>query len=356
MITSFWHGKRVFLTGHTGFKGSWLLLLLRHLGAEVKGYALEPETKSLYREIDGDSFADSIIADIRDLKRLKLEMTSFAPDFVFHLAAQPLVLTSYLDPVDTYETNVLGTVHVLESLRKLEKPCHAVVITTDKVYENQEWIYPYRESDRLGGFDPYSSSKACAELVVASMRNSFFAPKNYEKHGKVIAVARAGNVIGGGDWAENRIVPDLIRALSTDSPICIRNPVSVRPWQHVLEALVGYLELAERMAIGQDPEKWGDAWNFGPIDNTVVTVEELVARCITIWGSGAYECQKTRQQPHEADQLKLDCSKAISVLGWRPKMDTHASISATIEWYKAVLKNGISPVKATEQQIATYFA
>lgn len=355
MKSDLWRGKRVFLTGHTGFKGAWLSLLLRHLGALVKGYALAPATNSLYREINGDSYVESTIADIRDLRRLELAISSFAPDFIFHLAAQPLVLASYNNPVETYETNVLGTAHVLECLRKLEKPCHVVVITTDKVYENREWFYPYRETDRLGGFDPYSSSKACAELIVASMRNSFFPPTDFSIHGKSIAVARAGNVIGGGDWAENRILPDVVRALSSGSTISIRNPTSVRPWQHVLEALVGYLELAERLAEGKEPEKWGDAWNFGPTDNELVTVENLVAKCISIWGSGAYECERGKPQPHEAAQLRLDCSKAVNVLGWHPKMDTHASIAATMEWYKAVLKDGQSPLQVTNQQIAAYF-
>lgn len=356
MSSSFWRGKRIFLTGHTGFKGAWLSILLRHLGAVIKGYALAPETNSLYRDIGGDAFVDSTIADIRDLHRLRHEISNFAPDFIFHLAAQPLVLASYNAPVETYETNVLGTVHVLESLRQLDKPCQAVMITTDKVYENREWIYPYRETDRLGGFDPYSSSKACAELVVASMRSSFFSPKDYAKHGKGVAVARAGNVIGGGDWAENRIIPDIVRALAGGSPVQIRNPGSVRPWQHVLEALMGYLLVAQRMALSSEPEEWGEAWNFGPIDGAVVTVEELVAQSISIWGSGAYECERDRTQPHEAGQLRLDCSKAVGVLGWRPKMDTHASIGATIEWYKAVLKGGKSPLEATEQQISAYLA
>lgn len=355
MNSSFWSGKRVFLTGHTGFKGSWLLLLLRHLGAEIKGYALKPEQNSLYTDIGGDSLNYSIISDIRDLDRLKLEMTTFAPDFVFHLAAQPLVLTSYINPIETYEINVIGTANVLECVRQLKGPCQTVVITTDKVYENQEWSYPYREIDRLGGFDPYSSSKACAELVTDSMRRSFFPPKDFGIHGKGIAVARAGNVIGGGDWAENRIVPDVVRALSSSSTISIRNPTSVRPWQHVLEALVGYLELAERLAEGKELEKWSDAWNFGPTDNELVTVESLVAKCISIWGSGAYECERGKPQPHEAAQLRLDCSKAVNVLGWDPKMDTHASIAATMEWYKAVLKEGQSPLQVTNQQIAAYF-
>lgn len=354
MNSGFWCGKRVFLTGHTGFKGSWLLLLLRHLGAEIKGYALKPEPKSLYRDIGGDSLSDSIISDIRNLDRLKLEITTFAPDFVFHLAAQPLVLTSYRNPIETYETNVIGTANVLECLRQLDRPCQTIVITTDKVYENQEWPYPYREIDPLGGFDPYSSSKACAELVTASMRGSFFPPKDFGTHGKGIAVARAGNVIGGGDWAENRILPDVVRALSSGSTIPIRNPTSVRPWQHVLEALVGYLKLAERLAEGKEPEKWGDAWNFGPTDNELVTVENLVAKCISIWGSGVSKCENGKPQPHEAGQLRLDCSKAVNVLGWRPKLDTHSSIAATMEWYKAVLKEGQSPLQVTNQQIATY--
>jgi CDP-glucose 4,6-dehydratase len=351
-----YRGKKVLITGHTGFKGAWLMLLLHKLGAHIKGYALEPDKQSLYRNLGGDGLIDSVIDDIRNLRRLKEEITSFGPDFIFHLAAQPLVLDSYKNPVYTYETNLIGTMNVLEALRYLDTPCQTIIVTTDKVYENKEWVYPYRETDRLGGFDPYSSSKACAELAVASMRSSFFPLSDHNKHGKAIAVARAGNVIGGGDWSTNRIIPDIARALSNNEPIALRNPDAVRPWQHVLEALSGYLQLGSRLAAGENLSLWCDAWNFGPLDNASITVEQLVNQAIEQWGRGTYEASSAGDRLHEANQLRLDCSKAAMQLGWQPRMDSMQSIAITIDWYKAVLEQGHDPLELTMQQVEAYFS
>lgn len=331
-LQNYYQGKRVFLTGHTGFKGSWLLAWLHNLGAEVKGYALEPENRNdLFNEIEGSKLCHSVIADIRDKEFLKQELLNFQPDFIFHLAAQPLVRLSYSIPIDTFEVNVMGTACVLEAVRFLEKPCAVVVITTDKVYENKEWHYPYRETDRLGGYDPYSASKAAAELVIDSYRNSFFNPFYYEKHYKAIASARAGNVIGGGDWAKERIIPDIIRALQIDEPIIVRNPYSVRPWQHVIEPLSGYLLLGGKLM--EQPTKFAQAWNFGPLPSDTFTVEDLVKKSIEIWGKGKYEIPTLLNQPHEAGLLKLDISKTINELGWQPKWNAEEAIKHTLRYY-----------------------
>jgi CDP-glucose 4,6-dehydratase len=327
-------GKRVFLTGHTGFKGAWLTLWLFQLGAEVKGYSLAPESgASLYSRINGDGYCQSVIADIRDKSRLSQEINDFKPDFLFHLAAQPLVRRSYQDPLETWDTNVMGTAAVLDALRPLNQPCYAVIITTDKVYENYNWVHLYRENDRLGGYDPYSASKAACELVIDSYRNSFFnSHRNTLVH---IASARAGNVIGGGDWAEDRLIPDLIRAFSANQPLSIRNPGAVRPWQHVLEPLYGYLLLALRLA--ENPAQFGTSWNFGPWTQDHFTVGEVVAMAQGIWGGGVVNIEQSISNPHEAGLLKLDISKATSLLGWIPRLTGQESIKATLRWYKAVL-------------------
>lgn len=328
-----YQNKRIFLTGHTGFKGSWLLYWLKMLGAEVKGYALAPENPhDLYHAIKGDTLCQSVIADLMDLERLERELLDFQPDFVFHLAAQPLVRLSYEIPVETFATNAIGTAHVLDALRKLDKPCAAVLITTDKVYQNNEWDYPYRENDRLGGHDPYSASKACAELVIQSYQKSFFPLDRYEQHRKAIAVARAGNVIGGGDWAKDRIIPDIVRALQKGQPVTVRNPLAVRPWEHVLEPLAGYLLLGERLA--QDPQRFSGAWNFGPYAEDTFTVEQLVQLALKTWGSGTYDKPELKNQPHEAGLLKLDISKAVAQLGWKPRWNAATAIAHTIQWYK----------------------
>ncbi|MFZ1704660.1 MAG: CDP-glucose 4,6-dehydratase [Saprospiraceae bacterium] len=327
--------KKVFLTGHTGFKGSWLLVWLHSLGAKVKGYALAPEnSEDLYNQINGDGLCESVIADIRDKDRLKEEIISFQPDFIFHLAAQPLVRLSYELPVYTFEVNTLGTAYVLDALRYVEKACNVIIITTDKVYENKEWHYPYRENDRLGGYDPYSASKATAELVVGSFQNSFFNKKEYARHKKSISSARAGNVIGGGDWAKDRIIPDIVRALQQNKNIEVRNPYAVRPWQHVIEPLSGYLLLGQKLV--EDPIKYAEAWNFGPVQDDTFTVQDLVKEAISVWGSGHYDEPLLQHQPHEAGLLKLDINKAINELGWKPKWNAKRAIDETISFYKNV--------------------
>jgi CDP-glucose 4,6-dehydratase len=338
---SAYRNKKVFLTGHTGFKGSWMLAWLHELGAVVKGYALaQNDENALYTGMQGDLLCHSVIADIRDKERLESELLTFQPDFIFHLAAQPLVRLSYEIPLETWEVNVLGTAHLLEAVRKLEKPCSVVLITTDKVYENREWHYPYREADRLGGYDPYSASKAGAELVIASYRNSFFNTSMHHLHKKSIASARAGNVIGGGDWAKDRIIPDIVRALQKGEEVIVRNPNSVRPWQHVLEPLSGYLQLALKME--QDPVRFSQAWNFGPFQQDAISVEELVTIAIDLWGSGKYIKPEQKNQVHEATLLKLDISKTVEELGWTPKWSAREAIEKTIGWYKSYAYNGQS--------------
>ncbi|WP_035668017.1 CDP-glucose 4,6-dehydratase [Flavobacterium sp. 83] len=352
-LREIYKGKKVFLTGHTGFKGAWMLKTLSLLGADVKGYALAPKTNDdLFYLIDGDAIATSIIADLRDKKRLEDEIVAFQPDFVFHLAAQPLVRLSYEIPAETFEVNVIGTANVLDGVRLLEKPCAVVLITTDKVYHNNEWIYPYRENDRLGGYDPYSASKACAELVIDSYRNSFFNAKIYDTHQKAIAVARAGNVIGGGDWSKDRLIPDIAKALAAENPVVIRNPNSVRPWQHVLEPVVGYLLLGANLAA--EPVQYSQAYNFGPHLSDALSVEEMLQLAIMSWGNGEYRVEKEENQPHEAGLLKLDISKAISELKWQPKMNAEKAVSITMDWYREFANNKNQINHFTETQINTY--
>jgi CDP-glucose 4,6-dehydratase len=343
-------GKKIFLTGHTGFKGAWMLKTLSLLGAEVKGYALAPQTEDdLFHLIEGDSICSSIIADLRDKKRLEEEIISFQPDFVFHLAAQPLVRLSYEIPAETFEVNVIGTANVLDAVRLLEKKCEVVLITTDKVYHNNEWIYPYRENDRLGGYDPYSASKACAELVIYSYRNSFFNIKSYDIHQKAIAVARAGNVIGGGDWSKDRLIPDIAKAFAQKKPVLVRNPQSVRPWQHVLEPVIGYLLLGANLAV--EPVKFSQAYNFGPHLSDALPVVEMLKLAIFSWGKGEYTVEKVEGQPHEAGLLKLDISKAITELKWQPKMNAQQAVSMTMDWYSEFAKNKENISDFTELQI-----
>lgn len=347
-------GKKVFLTGHTGFKGAWLLSWFRLLGAEVKGYALAPDTSpSLYQLLGGDSLCESVIADLSDRAVLKEALLSFQPDFVFHLAAQPLVRLSYAIPVETFATNALGTANLLDAVRYLEKPCTVVLITTDKVYENQEWVYPYRETDRLGGYDPYSASKACAELVINCYAQSFFSPVDYASHRKGIAVGRAGNVIGGGDWAQDRIIPDIVRALDAGEPVQVRNPAAVRPWQHVLEPLGGYLLLGARLAA--EPTRYTGAWNFGPHLQDTLPVSALVDTALQAWGTGRYETPLLAGQPHEAGLLKLDISKALNELGWQPRYAAADAISITMNWYKA-LADGKTATELVANDIAAFAA
>jgi CDP-glucose 4,6-dehydratase len=323
------------------------------MGAEVKGYSLAPENDfDHYNIIKGDDLCESVIADIRDNARLTSEIRTFEPDFVFHLAAQPLVRLSYEIPSETFAVNAIGTANVLDGVRSLQKKCTVILITTDKVYENKEWHYPYRENDRLGGYDPYSASKACAELVISSYRNSFFNPAAYDVHQKAIASARAGNVIGGGDWAKDRIIPDIVRALQKDELITIRNPKSIRPWQHVLDPLGGYLHLGAKLA--ENPAGFNDSYNFGPFSEDNLTVEELVKRAIGYWEKGQYTTPNLTDQPHEAGLLKLDISKAINELQWEPKYDAKTAISVTLEWYKAFTVSEKEAATKTRDTILAY--
>jgi CDP-glucose 4,6-dehydratase len=332
-FTKAYKGKKVFITGHTGFKGSWLLTWLHSLGAEIKGYSLEPLPEhKLYGQIHGDSLCIPEFNDILHYEDLKKSLLEFRPDIIFHLAAQPIVRTSYQAPVETFAINGIGTANLLNIVRSLEQACNVVLITTDKVYQNNEWPYAYRESEKLGGLDPYSASKACAELIIESFRHSYFNPAEYSKHRKSIAVARAGNVIGGGDWAKDRILPDIIRALQQNQPVAIRNPDSVRPWQHVLEPLSGYLLLGKKMM--EDPVKYSTAYNFGPLTIDCWRVEKMVERAIVAWGSGNYHIVREEGAPHEAGLLKLDVNKAEHDLQWRPVMNASDTIWKAVNWYK----------------------
>lgn len=326
-------GKRVLVTGHTGFKGSWLCAWLHMWGATVKGYALEPEyDKSLFAHIHPAKMVHSVIGDIRNRESLFKEIQNFQPDFIFHLAAQPLVRRSYRIPAETFDVNVTGTANVLEAASLLSKKCTIVAITTDKVYHNKEQDILYKEDDTLGGYDPYSASKACAELVINSFRNSFFNVADYFKHNKSLASARAGNVIGGGDFSEDRIIPDIVRALEAKKEIDVRNPSAVRPWQHVLEPVGGYLLLGS--LLDRSVHNYSGAYNFGPQPNDHLTVKELVETAIRVWGNGSWRDSSQPGQHHEATLLKLDISKASKELDWQPKLNAATAIEWTIDWYR----------------------
>lgn len=332
-LRSIYKGKRVFVTGHTGFKGAWLIQILHWLGADVKGYALAPEKQNdLYNQINGDQFCySSVMGDLRDMQLLRGELARFEPHFVFHLAAQSLVRRSYAYPADTFMVNTQGTVHMLEALRLLQQPCTALMITTDKVYENPERGTPFAEDDKLGGHDPYSASKAAAEIVTESYTRSFFAPAQYATHQKGVASVRAGNVIGGGDYSDDRIIPDIVRALEFGQEVGLRNPLSVRPWQHVLEPLGAYLLLAAR--ISEDAPRFSSAYNFGPGADDMLTVEELTKIFQARFGTGSYRFSQDGNAPHEAKLLLLDSSKAANLLGWKPKLNARQAIEMTAEWY-----------------------
>ena len=332
----FWSGRRVLLTGHTGFKGSWLLLWLQQLGAKVWGYALAPEgNQNLFNDLTQELIPDSgfnhQIGDISDQAALTELVRRCQPEVVLHLAAQPLVRRSYQDPLGTWATNVNGSLHLLEALKLLQHPCAVVMVTTDKVYENREWAYGYREPDRLGGHDPYSASKAAAEIAIASWRSSFCGHGDYQTRYLRIATARAGNVIGGGDWAADRIVPDAIRSLAAGEPIPVRNPLATRPWQHVLEPLGGYLRLAQTLACDQNPPC--EAFNFGPVLASNRSVQELVESMLSQWG-GSWLDQRDPNAPHEANLLHLQIDKAHHRLGWTPRWDYFATVQRTVKWYQ----------------------
>lgn len=334
MNPTFWYGKKVFVTGHTGFKGSWLSLWLQQLGAQVTGYALQPPTNpSLFEVAQVAKGMTSVIGEIRDGIMLNNAMRQAAPDIVIHMAAQPLVRRSYVDPVETYSINVMGTVHLLEAVRKTPSVRAVVNVTTDKCYENKEWVWGYRENETMGGFDPYSSSKGCAELVTAAYRNSFFNSSKHSEHQVALATARAGNVIGGGDWAEDRLIPDILRAIQAGQPVNIRNPHATRPWQHVLEPLSGYLALAEKLYT--EGPAFAEAFNFGPAEEDARSVQWIVEQLTQQWGDGAAWHLDVGTHPHEAHYLKLDCSKARTTLGWSPRWHLCKTLQTIIEWHKA---------------------
>ena len=336
-MSAFWKGRRVFVTGHTGFKGGWLSLWLQRLGAQVTGYALAPPTTPSLFEVAGVGRAmTSVIGDLLDLPKLQQAMASARPEVVLHLAAQPLVHAGYDDPVETYRTNVMGTVHLLDAVRRVPGVRAVVNVTTDKVYENHEWAWGYRENDRLGGFDPYSNSKACSELATQSFRSAFFHPDRLAQHGVGVATARAGNVIGGGDWGQDRLVPDILRSIAAGEAVKIRRPDSIRPWQHVLEPLSGYLLLAERLA--GDAARYGGGWNFGPRDDDARPVRWIVEQLTKLWGPEARWQLDTAQHPHEARFLKLDCSQAREALGWEPRLGLAKALEWIVEWHRALAR------------------
>lgn len=329
----FWAGRKVFVTGHTGFKGGWLCLWLQRLGADVTGYALEPPTEpNLFESARVGEGMRSISGDVRDFDALWTAIREYQPEVVFHLAAQPLVMPAYRQPLETYAINVLGTVHLLEAVRRTAGVRAVVNVTSDKCYENREWLRGYQEDEPMGGHDPYSSSKGCAELVTTAYRRSFFA-QTPERLGVALASARAGNVIGGGDWAENRLVPDVIRSFSARQPVAIRHPDAIRPWQHVLEPLSGYLKLAERL--WKDGLAFAEGWNFGPHEDGARPVHWLVERLATLWGEGARWHHDGNLHPHEAHYLKLNCAKAAAKLGWRPRWSLEQALTETVSWYQA---------------------
>lgn len=335
----FWNGKKVFMTGHTGFKGSWMSLWLQSLGADLCGFSLPAPTEpNLFTVANVAEGMTSIEGDIRDLDSLQKAMVDHQPDIVIHMAAQPLVRYSYQHPVETYATNVMGTVHVLEAMRHVDSARVGVMITTDKCYENKEWVWGYREDEPMGGHDPYSSSKGCAELVVSAYRDSFFSPATYDQHKVAIASARAGNVIGGGDWALDRLIPDIMRAIQEGRPVLIRSPHATRPWQHVLEPIGGYMCLAEQLwHSGAD---CAEGWNFGPTDDDAKPVSWIVERLTQMWGDGASWEVDGGNHPHEANYLKLDCSKAKARLGWTPRTSLATALEWIVEFYQAYQNNG----------------
>ncbi|HUR11023.1 MAG TPA: CDP-glucose 4,6-dehydratase [Flavitalea sp.] len=332
-LQAWYNNKRVFITGHTGFKGSWLIALLHVAGAKIKGYALPPDNdKGLFRIIEPLNLCQTVFADIRDRERLEKELIAFQPDFIFHLAAQPLVRRSYEIPAETFDINVTGTANLLQAIDRLQHRCTTVVVTTDKVYENREDQRLYNETDRLGGNDPYSASKACAEMVAHSFYHSFFNKSSFSQQEKKIATARAGNVIGGGDWNTDRIVPDIIRALEMQTPVRIRNPEAIRPWQHVLESLTGYLLLGATLQDNSKP--LSKAFNFGPLPDDHLPVRQLVEIAIEKWGIGSWQPVVNYNAPHEAGILKLDICLAEKELGWKPRLNAHEAIAWTVAWYR----------------------
>jgi CDP-glucose 4,6-dehydratase len=351
-LTPHYKNKKVFLTGHTGFKGSWMMAFLHLLGAKIKGYSLAPEYRyGLFELLEPLGISETVIADIRDKDRLLKELVSFQPDYIFHMAAQPLVRRSYRIPAETFEINVSGTANLLEAISSQEHSSATVVVTTDKVYDNQETNSLYSEEDRLGGHDPYSASKACAELVVSSFRSSFFSPANREGRQKALSSARAGNVIGGGDWGEDRIIPDIVRCLEKGDPAGIRNPSSVRPWQHVIEPLGGYLLLGALAR--ENPFDHSKAYNFGPLPDDHLAVRELAEIAIHSWGSGSWKDISAKGQPHEAGLLQLSVQRAREELRWTPRLRAAQAVDWAIQWYRQA---PASQSDYTFRQIKEYLA
>lgn len=352
MNSTFWAGKKVLMTGHTGFKGSWLSLWLQNIGVELIGYSLPPPTRpSLFDLAQVGKGMVSIDGDIRDFSRLKQVLTDYGPEIVIHMAAQSLVLRSYLNPIETYATNVMGTVHLLEAIRQVDGVKVVINVTSDKCYKNYEWVWGYREDEPMEGHDPYSNSKGCAELVTSAFRNSFFHPSRSDQHGVALASVRAGNVIGGGDWAEDRLIPDIMRAMIERRPVVIRNPNAVRPWQYVLEPLYGYLLLAERL--WEEGSKYAEGWNFGPSYEDTKPVSWIVEQLTQMWGPNVRWQLDNGDQPHEANYLKLDCSKAKMKLGWEPRTNLNLALEWINEWYREYhQKNDMR--KVTEAQIAKF--
>ncbi|BEK49242.1 TPA: CDP-glucose 4,6-dehydratase [Campylobacter coli] len=352
MLFDIYKNKKVFISGHTGFKGSWLSLWLNYIGAKVYGYSLQPNTTPNHFEIINlqDKLAQNYFADINDLKKLEEAMIESDPEIIFHLAAQPLVRYSYKNPLETFQTNAMGTFNILNCARKLKNLKAIVIITTDKVYENKEWLWGYREDESLGGYDPYSASKACAEIITNSMRQSFFNIDVFGKsHGVLVASARAGNVIGGGDWSQDRLIPDIIKAASENSLAIIRNPKSTRPWQHVLEPLRGYLMLGERLLLEQ--KEFATSFNFGPNNEGDLSVEDVLKLASLFWDKISYQVQVDLNTPHEANLLMLDISKARKMLNWTPILNSSLSVEWTIKWYREFYENKIT---LTSKQLENY--
>ena len=344
-----WSGRRVFVTGHTGFKGGWLSLWLHEAGARVFGCALPPESEpNLFAAAGIDRIVEGTVADIRDLSRVREALSHSAAEVVFHLAAQPLVRRGYAEPIETYSTNIMGTAHVLEAARQCQSVRAVIVVTTDKCYESREWVWGYRENDRLGGDDPYSSSKACAELLTHAYRRAF---TGSGKRDLLIATARAGNVIGGGDWAQHRLIPDAVRAFSAGEALSIREPRSVRPWQHVLEPVSGYIALAERLLNGD--AELASAFNFGPVSRNIRSVREVADAVAALWGNGASYSIDPGVHPHETRLLSIDSTKAMTVLDWRPRLDLTTALKMAVDWYKAHLRDA-DMSRVTREQVHAY--
>jgi CDP-glucose 4,6-dehydratase len=355
MSNDFWLNKKVFITGHTGFKGSWLCLWLNKLGANVKGYSLKAETSpNLFSLFEKHININNVVGDVRDIENLKTEVNSFSPDIIIHLAAQAIVRTSYQDPVDTFSTNVMGTVNLFEAAKSCPSVKVILNITTDKCYKNNEWLWGYKETDPLGGDDPYSSSKACAELVSNAYATSFFKHGSHGSTQANVATARAGNVIGGGDWACDRLMTDIIHAIINDKTITLRNPSATRPWQHVFDAISGYLILIEHLYI--DGSKFSGGWNFGPLQSGEKNVEWIVKKILQVWGSDKKYTVENIDSPHEAHFLKLDCSKANLLLKWSPTWDLGEALPDIVAWYKKFANDPDTIFKYSEQSLEKYLS